>query len=175
MNIDGKIFVAGTRWVWEENPSNYPASSFRLVLTIRKSNSSPISFDSILYEGGFRFSINAVESAIAHGEYSYQIRAISLDDETEVYQIWRGVIDVLPDLAAEADPRGPWTKLYDALSSALSTWGGSNIVSVSVNGRSVTYADKGSLTRDMNHAKVKSEIEQGKRSGENQIYNARFR
>lgn len=176
MQIKNQKLSVGTYWSWTESLSDYPASDYTLKIYLRQGSAAAKTItasasgdDHVIEEAA------ATTANYAFGDHTYQAVAENKEDATKKYEVERGRIHIYPNLSADTtDPRGPWEKIYAALSTALQNMAGREFASVSINGKAVTYQTRAELIRDLQFAKVQMEIETGKRSKENKTYLARF-
>jgi len=167
-----KKLIVKTGWSWTESFADYKASDgYTLKIHFYKDSTNKLSLTGVADGDDYDFTADSTTTNKSHGLYSYQIVATlsSID-----YLVERGQITLLPNLAETTDARGDWTIIYESLLAAYKEMATRNMVSVNINGVSVTYEDRTKLLRDLQNAKVQMEIETGKRTGQNKRYLSRF-
>jgi hypothetical protein len=119
----------------------------------------------------FDFTASSNTTDKTHGLYQFQIVATlaGVDQLVEA-----GLIKLYPNLAETTDARGDWTVIYESLLAAYKEMATRNMVSVNINGVSVTYENRTQLLKDLINAKTQMEIETGKRVSQNKKYLQRF-
>lgn len=161
MNLSSLTLYAGTKWSWTENPANYLAPDFTLKLFLKLKNNPTIEFTSTQNGTGFNFDIQANQTNIPPGNYSYQFQAF--DSQNVMYLVDAGTITILPNLSVADDSRTYWEQIADEAKAAYRTL--INQVSDSItlsNGKQITFANRKELIKIIHNAEVKAGLKSAK-------------
>jgi len=132
---------AGDTWAWTKTLDDYPAPTWTLTYPLVNS-SSKITVPATASGTDHAVSVDkATTAAYAAGTYSW---IAAVDDGTSRYTLEVGVIEIEPDLAIAGvttyDARSNWVKLFDAMDTALATFGSKAwTLGYTLGDRSVTF------------------------------------
>lgn len=170
-----KKIVNQTYQEWNESFSGYPADEYTCVVSFYKDSTNKFSIT--LTADGTEFVLTLNPSVTGykdktHGRYAYQIIATK---DSKSYAVETGSVVILPNLASDTDPRGYWTKIYEAAKTAYETLIAKEADSVNVLGVQVTYTGRDKLLGVVLDAEKRMMGEMGAPQGKSKIYKAKFR
>ena len=174
MQIQTENLVVSCKTIWEESLSSYPFSTHEVKFHFYKDSTNKFTLTGAAgtTDSNHKFTFNESKTS---GSYQVQCIATEKSGNLEAVLVWRGTINILPNLASETDPRSYWRQVYEAYKAAYLKLAARESESVSVLGQSVTYADREQLVRLMNHAQAMADKEAGTPGTTNKIYKSRFR
>ncbi|OGU58295.1 MAG: hypothetical protein A2V66_03650 [Ignavibacteria bacterium RBG_13_36_8] len=174
LNFPKLKLYAGDTWTSTETLADYPASEgWSLSIFLRKGTTAAVEVESSASGDDHVPLMAASETAdLPHGQYNYAA-VVSKDDET--YTIESGIIPVLPNLDADADPRSYWEIVYETYKTAYQTLASREVEQISVLGDSYTYANRSELLKLLKNAEMNMKQEKGIKTGGRKIFRARLR
>jgi hypothetical protein len=113
--------TAGVAWSWAMCLPDYPASQWQLKIYLRGVGGK---LDITAAANGDEYTATQTPTqtgALAAGLYAYQFKVTSLSDSTQVFEVARGTVDVIVDLASQAqfDARTTNRQILDAIENTL--------------------------------------------------------
>ena len=170
LNISDQILYQSDTWSWNEELSDYPASTHTLNIYLKLASGSIIDLESTASGDTHVISYSAELSAAADpGVYSYQAR-VTNNSTGKITTIETGRIEIFKDLTKINDERGWLQKVVDDLESLQADYREEN--EVSINGRTVKYTSRSDVVKDylkykrmLSDAIKKERIKQGYDSG----------
>ena len=133
---------AGLTWKWrrEDLAASYPASSWTLKYWFKKTGAAGANFSVVASADGDNFSVTvdaAMTLAYTSGKYAWAAEVSG--GASEVYEIDRGTLDVLPryDQAANLDDRSHARKMLEAIEALLENRASIDQQEYAINGRSL--------------------------------------
>lgn len=161
MNLDGLTLYAGDTWTWTESLPDYSPDDYTAKVVLKLNNANPITINASIVDGIFTFSYSsAYTQNLTAGTYFYQY--IAVKDGSNYYSA-SGYVEVRGNIqTAATDMRGSWQQIHENLLALYNTMiaDGKVEVSVSINGRSVSY-DRASLIKEIQNAETKANEERG--------------
>jgi hypothetical protein len=162
MNIDNLTLFAGDTWTWTESLSGFPVDEYTAKVVLKLNGANPVIINASIADGLFTFNYSSAQtSVLTPGLYFYQYVAVKSGLD---YYSASGYVQIRGNVSlAATDMRGKWRQIYDNLMTAYNSMiaAGKVEVSVSINGRSVTY-DRANLIKEIQYAEMKAREEQGK-------------
>lgn len=162
MELSNQTLYQGDTWSWEEELSDYPASTHTLKLYLKLSTNETIELTASADVDTHVFSYSAANSANASpGIYSYQFKAVKISDSS-VTTVEVGSIEVLPDINTITDERSWIQQAIDSIESVLPTALAREAGEISIAGRTIKYESKAELIKTYNNLKYMLKKEQQK-------------
>lgn len=154
-----KSLIAGTKWNWSESISDYGADLYTLQIFLKKANGTLKTITTTPDGSSHQISASAAVTALyPFGSYTYHAVVYEIATPGNVISIERGIVEILPDLAIETDPRTFAMKMVDKLQTALLALSDKMMSSISIDGRSYTYANIDQLTNQLTYWESKAGI-----------------
>jgi hypothetical protein len=161
MNIDNLKLFAGDTWSWSETLPDYSPADYTAKIALKLNGANPVVITASIVDDTFAFSYSSANtSVLTPGLYFYQYIASKSGSD---YYSASGYVQVYANiLTAASDMRGKWQQIHDNLLSFYNTMiaDGKMEVSVSMNGRTVTY-DRANLLKEIQNAEMKAREERG--------------
>jgi hypothetical protein len=117
--VEPREVVAGDTWEWEKSFSDYPATTWTLTYYLR-SREHEASITAAA-DGTDHLVTVAKATTAAYKAGLYEITGF-VTDATERFQVYRGLLNVLPDPASQGagqDPRSHARKTLDAIEAVV--------------------------------------------------------
>ena len=153
---------SGDTWAWTKTLDDYPAPTWTLTYTL-VNLSSKITLTSTASGTDHAISVDkATTAAYSAGRYTW---ISHVDDGTSRYTVETGVIEVEPDLAVAGvtayDARSNWVKLFDAMESALATFGSKAwTMGYALGDRNVTFRSHAEFLQLYDRARMEKQREE---------------
>lgn len=173
--LSTKKIINQTYQKWTESFSSYPADEYTLRAYFYKDSANKFGIDGTADGTDFELILNPALEGYkdkTHGLYSYQLTAAK---DGVTYPVENGTILFLPNLEVDTDPRGYWTRIYEAYKTAYETLTGTEASSVDVLGMSVTYEKRNELLAMLLDAEQRMNVELGSPKAKSKLFKARFR
>jgi hypothetical protein len=158
--------VAGDTWTWDVAFDGYPASAWALAYFFRHPTLAGFTVDGsqIVAVGDvFRVTVPAATTAaIAAGDYQFAARVTHPDLRS--FTVDSGAASVAPNLATAGavESRTFNRQMRDLLRAALLASAGTDVVSYTVNGRSITRVPRAEVEKQLTKYEEKVLQEEGK-------------
>lgn len=170
LNISDQILYQGDTWSWEEELSDYPASTHTLNIYLKLASGTVIDLEATASGDTHVISRSAALSASADpGIYSYHAK-VTNNSTGAVTTIETGKIEILQDITTINDERSWLQKVVDDLEALQADYREEN--EVSINGRTVKYTSRADVVKDylkykkmLSDAIKKERIKQGYNAG----------
>lgn len=169
--VEPAQLVVGDTWRWDRILPDYPADDWTLTYRLIPQSGTVISFAATDDGGDHAVEVSAATTA-AYTAGDYRMVG-SVSDGTQRYEVFRGNVEVLPNVTAAHDYRTYWETVRDSVQDALSDAATRTEVSYSINGRSRTARSHAELTALLAYAE--SQIANENSSGRNRKILMRFR
>lgn len=154
-----KSLIAGTKWEWTESITDYGADLYTLLIYLKKTNGTLKTITTTPDGTSHQISEPALTTAAyPFGSYTYHAVVFEIADPGNVISIERGIVEILPDLAIETDPRTFAMKMVDKLQTALLALADKTMSSISIEGRTYTYSNIDQLTNQLTYWESKAGI-----------------
>jgi len=170
MKIEELKIIANKYHEWIEELTDYPASSYNLEILLSKGTANKVKVS--VSEEGNNFKCKIISGDITSGgTYTYQAYAIDKTSKN-TYFIKQGVVNVIPDLTTETLY---WQEILQEAKELYKKLMTKEADSVSINGKTITYAKRKELLELITHAEYMINKEVGNTTKTNRVYKARMR
>jgi hypothetical protein len=163
--VEPREVVAGDTWEWEKSFSDYPATTWTLTYYLR-SRESEASITAAA-DGTDHLVTVAKATTAAYKAGLYEITGF-VSDATERFQVYRGLLNVLPDPAnqgAGQDPRSHAQKTLDAIQAVIENRATKDQQAYTIGGRSLQRMEIKDLVYFEGIYQAKVNGEERKRTG----------
>lgn len=154
--------VAGDRWQWTRNLSDFPASTWTLTYYLHLQSSSTNKISITASADGNTHSVDVAKgttAAYTAGKYEWYG---FVDDGTSRYRVDYGTLEILPDLTGTAlDRRTHWQKVLENVEAVLQDRATKDQQSYTINGRQLNRMSMDDLLAL--YSRAKSEVNKEER------------
>ncbi len=164
MEILNQKLIAGFNWTWLETIPGYPASIYELSFVLKSGGAGPFTIPATASGENYSISRKVLDTqSIPADTYTYY--AI-LENGIDKILYEQGTVTILPNISLQGtDPREYWHRIYDNLKDAYEKLSSREAAEVQLpGGRSVKFADRAQLVKEINHAAVKAGIQKARKN-----------
>lgn len=166
MNVPTTI-NAGDKVTWTETLSDYPATTYTLAFDLRSKDKTPITITATASGSDYAISVlPAVTKLWKSGLYDWQayVYVGTPPDYTEKYTIWRGKLEIKPNLtlfSSSDDARSHVKRVLDSLEAVIEGKATADNLSYSIAGRSISKMSPTEILqwRDLYRAEYQRELD----------------